>query len=96
MVSKDFWVPTANQITELAAKPDLTLRGYMERHMMADWAEVQAKINAEIKAKNDTIKKQRDEIVAKGNENVITGLIGKVLADMTVESRRMVQNWKRT
>jgi hypothetical protein len=99
MVSKDFWVPTANQITELAAQPDLTLRRYMECRMMVDWAEVQAKTNAEIKAKNDTIKKQRDEIVAKGNEtarkNVITGLMGKVLADMTVESQRMVQNWKR-
>jgi hypothetical protein len=72
----------------------------MERRMMVDWAEEQAKINAEIKAKNDTNKKQRDEIVAKGNEtarkNVITGLMGKVLADMTVESRRMIQNWKRT
>jgi len=70
----------------------------MERRMMVDWAEEQAKINAEIKAKNDTIKKQRDEIVAKDNEtarkNVITGLMGKVLADMTVESRRMIQNWK--
>ena len=100
MISKDFWVPTADQINDLAAQADPTLRGYMERRMMADWAEEQAKTNAEIKAKNDTIKKQRDEIVAKGNEaarkNVITGLMGKVLADMTVESRRMIQNWKRT
>jgi hypothetical protein len=100
MISKDFWVPTAEQIDDLAVQADPTLHGYMERRMMADWAEEQAKTNTEIKAKNDTIKKQRDEIVAKGNEaarkNVITGLMGKVLADMTVESRRMVQNWKRT
>lgn len=44
-------------------------------------------------------RKQRDEIVAKGNKaarkNVIMGLMGKVLADMTVKSRRMIQNWKR-
>jgi hypothetical protein len=68
--------------------------------MMADWAEEQAKTNAEIKANNDTIKKQHDKIMAKGNEaarkKVITGLMGKVLADMTVELRRMIQNWKQT
>ena len=65
MISKDFWVPTADQINDLAAQADPTLRGYMERHMMADWAEKQAKTNAEIKAKNDSIKKQRDEILQK-------------------------------
>ena len=100
MISKDFWVPTEDQINDLTAQADPTLRGYIERRMMADWAVEQAKLNAEIKAKNDTTKKQRDEIVIKGNQaarkNVITGLMGKVLSDMTAESRRMVQNWKRT
>ena len=36
--------------------------------MMAQWAEEQAKVNATIKATNDTIKKQRDEIITKGND----------------------------
>ena len=100
MISKDFWVPTEDQINDLTAQADPTLRGYTERRMMADWAVEQAKKNAEIKAKNDTIKKQRDEIVVKGNQaarkNVITGLMGKVLSDMTAASHRMVQNWKQT
>jgi hypothetical protein len=67
--------------------------------MMAKWAEGQAKINAIIKATNDTIKKQRDEIIAKGDEstrkNMITKLMGQVMADMTSESRCMVMKWVR-
>jgi hypothetical protein len=72
----------------------------MERRMMAEWAEAQAALNAEIQAENDAIKKQRDEIIAKGNEttrkNTITKLMGQVMGDMTVESRRMIMKWKRT
>jgi hypothetical protein len=41
----------------------------MEHGMMAEWAEEQAKINATINARNDTIKKQQDEIIAKGNKS---------------------------
>jgi hypothetical protein len=67
--------------------------------MMADWAEEQAKANATIKATNDTIKKKRDEIIATGNEttrkNMITKLMGQVMADMTAESRHMVMEWTR-
>jgi hypothetical protein len=52
----------------------------MERRMMAEWAEEQSKINVIIKATNNTIKKQRDEIIVKGNEstrkNTITKLMG--------------------
>jgi hypothetical protein len=67
---------------------------------MAVWAEKQAERCAEIKAMNDTVKKQRDKIIAKGNEvthkNTITNLMGKVLGGMMPESRRMVIKWKRT
>jgi hypothetical protein len=59
--------------------------------MMATWATRQAGRNAEIQASNDSIKKQRDEIITKGNEaarkNMIMNLMGKVLGDMTAESR---------
>jgi len=99
-ISKEFWVPTDDQLELLEDEPNDVRRGYMERSMMAEWAEAQAKINATIKATNDTIKKQRDEIIAKGNEstrkNVITKLIGQVMADMTTESRRMVMKWVRS
>jgi hypothetical protein len=65
--------------------------------MMAEWVEEQAKINAAIKATNDTIKKQHDKIIARGNEstrkNTITKLMGQVMADMTPESRCMVMKW---
>ncbi len=48
--------------------------------MMAEWAEAQAVRNAEIQAQNDSVKKQRDEIITKGNEtarrNMITKLMG--------------------
>ena len=43
MISKDFWVPTEDQINDLTAQEDPTLRGYIEHRMMADWAVEQAK-----------------------------------------------------
>lgn len=99
-ISKEFWVPSVDQLKMLEAETNDVRRGYMERSMMAQWAEKQAKVNATIKATNDTIKKQRDEIIAKGNEstrkNMITKLMGQVMADMTSESRRMVMKWLRT
>jgi hypothetical protein len=58
--------------------------------MMAQWASLQAMRNAEIQAWNDAMKKERDEIIAKGNEmtrkNIITSLMGKIMGDMTAES----------
>ncbi len=68
MISKDFWVPTARQLTELEVENNATRQGCLEHRMMAKWAEAQARCNAEIQALNDSIKKQRDEIIAKGNE----------------------------
>jgi hypothetical protein len=90
-ISKDFWVPTTVDILELEAESDTTRRGYVERRLMAQWARTQAIRNAEIQARNDATKKKRDEIIAIGNDttrkNTITTLMGKVLGDMTAESR---------
>ncbi len=47
--SNDFWVPTTKQTRELGAQAHATLHGYMERRMMADQAEEQAKRNSESK-----------------------------------------------
>jgi hypothetical protein len=64
---------------------------------MAEWAEAQVEHNKEIQAQNESIKKQRDDIISKGNEtafkNTITQFLGKVMGDMTAESRRMVMKW---
>jgi len=67
-ISKEFRVPSAAQLLILEAEASNVRRGYLERSMMAQWAEEQAKLNATIKATNDTIKKQRDEIITKGND----------------------------
>jgi hypothetical protein len=91
-ISKEFWVPTREEQRDVR-------RGYKECSMMAEWAEEQAKINAVIKATNDTIKKQHDKIKVRGNElttkNTITKLMGQVMADMTPESKCMVMKWTR-
>jgi hypothetical protein len=93
-ILKEFWVPSVDQLMQLEAETNDVRRGHMERQMMAQCAEEQAKVNATIKATNDTIKKQRDKIIAKGHEstskNMITKLMGQVMADMTSESRCMV------
>jgi hypothetical protein len=79
-ISKEFWVPSARQIMELDAETNATRKGYLERRMMAEWAETQATRNMEIQASNDAVKKQRDEIIMKGNDmarrNMITKLMG--------------------
>lgn len=58
--------------------------------MVVEWAEAQAAQNAKIQANNDAVKKQRDEIIAKGKvvtrRNTITKLMGQVMGDMTAES----------
>jgi uncharacterized protein YacL (UPF0231 family) len=63
-------------------------RGYMEHSMIAKWAEEQAKTNAIIKATNDTIKKQHNEIITRGNKltckNMIRKLMGQVMAKMSI------------
>jgi hypothetical protein len=47
---------------------------------MAEWSEEQAKINATIKATNDTIKKQCDKIIiARGNELTCKNTIRKLM-----------------
>jgi hypothetical protein len=59
-----------------------------------------SRLKQTLRAENDAIKKQRDKIIAKGNEttrkNTITKLMGQVMGDMTAESRRMIMKWKRT
>jgi predicted nucleic acid-binding Zn-ribbon protein len=90
-ILKEFSIPTREGLRELEAETNDVRRSYKERRTMAEWADEQAKINATIKATNDTIKKQRNEIIARGNEtthkNTITKLMGQVMADTTSESR---------
>jgi hypothetical protein len=77
-----------------------TRRGYLERGMMAEWAEAQATRNAEIQANNNGVKKQRDEINISGNDiarcNMITKLMGQVIGNMMAESHGMIMKWTRT
>ncbi len=99
-ISKEFRVPSAEEHVRLKAEQDPTEREYVEREMMAEWAKKEEIKNANIWAQNDAIKKQRDEIIAQGNltarQNKMTSLImGQVLADMTVDYRRMVMHWQR-
>jgi hypothetical protein len=98
-ISKEFWVPSAAQLLILEVEASDVRRGYLERSMLAQWAEEQAKVNATIKATNDIIKKQLDEIIEGSDatrKNTITQLMGQVMADMTAESRWMVMKWVRT
>jgi len=80
-ISKEYWVPTDEQLESLEDEPSNIRRSYMERGMMAKSAEEQVKINATIKATNNMIKKQRDKIITSGNEstrkNTLTKLMDK-------------------
>lgn len=76
-ISKELWVPMAAQLSVLENELNDISRGYMECRMMAEWAEGQAKINVIIKAMNDTIKQQHDEIIVEGNELTCKNMITK-------------------
>ncbi len=92
-ITKDYWTPDAGELTLLTQEPDATARGYLEKSMFADWAKKQLILNADIKTKNDNLKKMGDEIIARGGEakkTMISTIIGKVLADMTEDSRQMI------
>jgi hypothetical protein len=61
----------------LDAETNATRRGYLERRMMAEWAEAQDTQNAEIQANNNAVKKQRDKIIMKGNDMARCNMINK-------------------
>lgn len=95
--SKDCWVMSAEQIVELSALQGLAAVN-REREMFAEWNEEQLKKNAKIKTANENNKKRRDEIISRGGDtrrNTIGKIIGDILQDMSVDSRRMVEGWKR-
>jgi hypothetical protein len=98
-IKKDSWTPDADEIALLTKEADATARGYLEKSMFASLASKQLILNAEINTKNDSLKKMRDEIIARGGEarkTMISTIIGKVLADMTEDSRQRILQWKRT
>jgi hypothetical protein len=82
----------------LTKEPDATARGYLENSMFASLAK-QLILHAEIKTKNDNLRKMRDEIIARGGEarkTMISIITGKVLADRTEDSRQRLLQWKKT
>ena len=69
-----------------------------ESQMFVAWCQEQRKKNAIIKHENDIKKVQKDEIMKKGGESMktlINKLIGEILGNMSVDSRRTVENWVR-
>jgi hypothetical protein len=94
--SKDSWTPTVIQREELA-----DLEGddkiWREREMFAEWQRGQYILNAAIKNSNDIKRAQKDEIIKKGElrAQVIGKLMGAILADMTMDSRKEIEQWTR-
>ena len=98
-VTKDNWVPTVDEITELSNVTNEITRGYRERVIFASWVERRSVENANIRTLNDSVKIMRDEIIRRGGEkrrDIINNIIGSALSDMTIDSRQRVVNWKRT
>jgi outer membrane receptor for ferrienterochelin and colicin len=83
----------------LTKEADATARGYLEKSMFASRARKRLILKAEIKTKNDNLKKMRDENIGRGGEarkTMISTTFGKAFADMTKESRQRMLQWKRT
>ena len=95
--SKDSWTPTVSERFELS-ELEGDEKVWRERELFAEWQRQQYIINAEIKNANDVRKAQKDEIVKKGElrAQVIGKLMGAILADMTADSRKEVEQWTRS
>lgn len=98
LVSKDYRVPTSEEIALLVAEKDELKRKYLERYFFGMMAMSQAMINAAVKTQNENKKKQRDEIISKDGDarkTMISTIFGTVLTDMSIDSRQHVISWKR-
>ncbi len=98
-LTKDYWIPTDDQIDKLVKETDVVKRDYLKCCMFRLWAVAQAEANAAIKTQNENRKKQRDEIISKRGEArkaMISTLIRIVLADMSIDPHQRVITWKRT
>ena len=95
--SKDSWTPTADQRNELSKLLD-DEKVWRERELYKAWFEIQSEANAKIRDRNDIRKAQKDDIVKKGGSTyrqVVSKLMGAILADMSTESRQEIEQWTR-
>ena len=92
LTGTDYWVPTIEQFEKLTDITDDRTRSYEEKVLYNKGVEHQQNLNAEIKTKNDIMKKARDEIIFRGvgaRQDIISTLLGAILEDefrLTTES----------
>ena len=97
-ISKDYWIPSSIELNMLTSEANDIRRGYLERGMFSQWATSQAQVNADVKTRNENKKKQRDEIISRGGDarkTMISTIIGRALADMSIDSMQRIITWKR-
>ena len=95
--SKDHWTPSPAERLVLAAMEG-DEKTWREIEFFREWSQIQTFQNAQIKHRNDMKKVQKDEIVKLGGEaykRMINSLMGRVLEDMTADSRREIEGWTR-
>jgi hypothetical protein len=95
---KDFWVPTREQFEALERITQPRAREYEEKILYNEWMERRQEQNAATRTRNDTMKKARDEIIARGGnarQDMISTLMGAVLEDMSLDSQQRVKTWIR-
>ncbi len=97
-IGKDYWVPTQEQCNRLNNMTELREREYEEKVLYNQWVEERQEHNATTRTKNDTMKKVRDEIKARGGnmrQDMISTLMGAAIKDMTLDSQQRVKTWIR-
>ena len=91
-------MPTIEQFETLTDITDDRTTSYEEKVLYNKWVEHQQKLNAEIKTKNDIMKKARDQIISRGGDarqDIISTLMGAILEDMSLDSQQRVKTWIR-
>ena len=94
-IGKDYWVPTREEFERLG-ELDGREREYEEKILYNQWVEARQEENAGTKTRNDTVKKARDEIIARGGsarQDMISTLMGAILEDMSLDSQQRVKTW---
>jgi hypothetical protein len=96
-IGKDYWVPKREEFNRLGQLRGRKLE-YEEKIIYNQWVKARQEENVMTKTRNDTVKKARDEIIARGGsarQDMISTLMGAILEDMSLDSQQRVKTWIR-
>ena len=94
---RPYWVPTFEQEQQLASIESPDQKTTAENRMYIEWRTARIAQNALIRSNNEIKRAKMSHQVKElmKRDSLVRNLIGSILADMTEESRRIVEAWEK-